>query len=297
MKEKRLKGEDGFHSYYQGVLGERAEELLKVLKIEQTLTPARLNRHCDLGSQRLVEKQGILSSVDGVFTLPEELDPKGCDSNGLRLFYFMDPASVLAARALPLAGAARVLDMCAAPGGKALLLSEALESTAELFCSDRSPMRRKRLIQVVRDYVPREVRERVFVKAWDGRRVGIQQREEYDAVLLDAPCSSEAHVLADMKALSEWSELRVKRLAKEQYALVTSALGALRTGGHLLYSTCALAPLENDGVIEHLLKKARHPVEVIESPLVMGERTKFGIQIWPDKSGHGPIFYCLLQKR
>ena len=296
MKLHRLRGAEGFHTYYQRELGERAQSIFASLLGSDELAPARLNLHSSLNAREGFSHLVGTGVVDNVFQLPEGADAKQCDEQGLRLFYFMDPASVVAARALPLAEARRVLDMCAAPGGKSLVLSESLSESAELVCNDRSPMRRKRLTQVIRDYLPRGLRERVFVKGMDGRRIGLDESGAFDAILLDAPCSSEAHVLHDEKALAQWSELRVKRLAKEQYALITSALNALQPGGHLLYSTCALAPLENDGVIAHLIKKARHPVEILQPPLIIGERTEYGIQIWPDKSSYGPIFYCLMRK-
>lgn len=218
------------------------------------------------------------------------------DDQGLVLGYVMDAASVLAAQSLPLESARRILDVCAAPGGKALVLAERMPEDAELVLNDRSNARRTRLATVVKDYLPSPVRDRIRITGQDGRKLGITQPAAYDAILLDAPCSSEAHVLRDDKALAEWSITRSKRLAQDQYALLTSALTALRPGGYLLYSTCALSPLENDGVVDRLLVKKRHPALVEQLRFEWGEATQYGWLVLPDLAGCGPLYFCLLNK-
>jgi 16S rRNA C967 or C1407 C5-methylase (RsmB/RsmF family) len=96
-------------------------------------------------------------------------------------------------------------------------------------------------------------------------------------------------------------------LAQRQYALLTSALICLKPGGRIVYSTCALSPLENDQVIEKLLKKKEGfriiPAEDWQS-LSQGspwqlpnlQMTKFGAMIYPDENGHGPIYLSVLEK-
>src|SRR5690606_34191383 len=120
----------------------------------------------------------------------------------------MDPASVMVARALEAQSGDRVLDMCAAPGGKSLILIEALKEDGQIFCNDLSPERRERLKKVIQQYVPRDVRNRVWVTGKDGVQFGLKEPESFDRVLLDAPCSGERHILENATAQAEWSPRR-----------------------------------------------------------------------------------------
>lgn len=228
--------------------------------------------------------------------------------------YFLDSASVLAALSLPLKGAENILDLCAAPGGKTLVLASRMDDEAKLSSNERSPERKHRLSTVVQTCLPAEISERITVSCSDGATWCKRQTECFDRILLDAPCSSERHVIADPKYLNTWSLSRIKTVTMEQWALLSSACRLLEVGGILLYSTCALCLQENDEMIEKLFKKfnkkdnvftlleASPRVEEIESccniVLPGVEKTKYGYQILPDKAGGaGPIYFSILQKQ
>lgn len=291
------RGADGFDAHYHRLFAERWPQLRAAL-----LDPS--------GQLKIVRENGFSHPEDraGFYAGLLPTGEPGChhfdrgrpvterDRDGLCMGYVMDLASVLAARVLPLAGAKNILDLCAAPGGKALALLERADPDAELVLNDRSPARRARLSQVLRDYVPKERLDRVRVTGHDGRRVGLRRAECFDAILLDAPCSSEGHVLADPAALTQWSPRRIQNLCRDQYALLTSALLALRPGGSLLYATCALTPEENDGVITRLLERGRHPGRVERVSLRRGEPTEHGVRFLPDAGGFGPLYFSLLRK-
>ena len=124
----------------------------------------------------------------------------------------------MVASLLPVSKGDRVLDMCAAPGGKTLSIALRLEGDGELISNDRSPDRRTRLKAVIEECLSEKEKSIIKVKGYDASSWCLYEREAYDAVLLDAPCSSERHVFLDPKHLSIWSPSRPKRLAKEQYA-------------------------------------------------------------------------------
>lgn len=222
--------------------------------------------------------------------------------------YFLDSASVRAAVSLPLENAMDILDLCAAPGGKTLVLASNMNSEANLLSNERSPERKNRLANTVRDCLSPEIQERVTVICKDGAQMCLKNEEKFDAILLDAPCSSERHVLADPKYLSEWSPSRIKTLSMAQWALLSSAWRMLRPEGYLLYSTCALSPDENDNVVAKLLKKfdnaklcepkiSLNYKNFTQSELPEYEKTEFGAHVLPDKAGGaGPLYFCLLQK-
>ena len=122
-------------------------------------------------------------------------------------------------------------------------------------------------------------------------------------ILIDAPCSGERHLLETPKELAEWTVSRMKKLAQRQYALLTAGLLALKPGGKLVYSTCSIASLENDGVIETLLKK-KEDFQILQEDLPQAilqqigrpEKTKHGFLFLPDQCGIGPIYFCVLRK-
>jgi 16S rRNA C967 or C1407 C5-methylase (RsmB/RsmF family) len=214
--------------------------------------------------------------------------------------YFLDGASLWAARALRPTPGSKVLDMCAAPGGKSLALAAALAGHGSLLCNELSEPRRARLRRVLDTALPPEWRRAVSVGGRDASRFGMREPASYDFVLLDAPCSSERHLLESARHMEEWTPGRSKNLSKRQVGLIASATDALAPGGTLVYSTCALNPQENDGVVRTLLKKRKEmraqPLDAHEAP-PGADRTEFGIHILPDRcEGMGPIYYARMEK-
>ncbi len=216
---------------------------------------------------------------------------------GLLKPYFLDEASVAAADALDVSPGNSVLDMCAAPGGKSLVLALRAGESGELVANERSSARRARLIRVLDQHLPAELRSRVTVTGHDARRWGLHEKSRYDRVLLDAPCSSEAHVVSSPTHLGNWSASRTRSLAVQAHAMLAAAVDAVKPGGLVLYSTCAVSPLENDGVIARLLKRRSSLVTVRTAGAAWGEATRYGWEIMPDRAeGRGPIYFALLSK-
>jgi len=272
---KKLCGKDGFESYYSQIFGERWESL----------------KESFAGENKSVE-----------YKIP-----------GAQKSYFLDSASIVAALALPLDGAEKILDLCAAPGGKTLVLASRMPKAAELFSNERSPERKHRLATVVSECLTESISKRITVSCSDGATWCRRQSECFDRILLDAPCSSERHVYLDSKYLDVWSVSRIKTVSMAQWALLSCAFRLLSPGGILVYSTCAMNQEENDLMIEKLWKKFNKTEPAFEilkpelyleevSPFVnfsipFMEKTKFGQQILPDKAdGAGPIYFSVIKK-
>ena len=150
----------------------------------------------------------------------------------------MDSASIFAARSLRLPSEGRILDACAAPGGKSLVLASLMGSRPvtgaglSLVANELSADRRRRLRDVLDRHLPRELRARVLLTGRDAAAMCRSYQDAFDAILLDAPCSSERHVLSqagarsggggrgDGAALVEWSPARIRGLAARQWALL-----------------------------------------------------------------------------
>ncbi|QNL97771.1 RsmB/NOP family class I SAM-dependent RNA methyltransferase [Treponema sp. Marseille-Q4132] len=225
--------------------------------------------------------------------------------------YFLDAASVLAAFSLPLSGAHTLLDLCAAPGGKTLVLASLMEEDAMLVANERSRERCRRLKRVLENCLCETVFARVKASLCDGAKMCLDENARFDRILLDAPCSSERHVFTDAKYLAEWTPSRIKTSAIAQWALLSSAYRMLNPEGYILYSTCALAPAENDGIVERLLKKfdtAKIALDAVprerqrllpfcDTLFPEAEKTKYGFHVLPDvQRGAGPIYFSLIRK-
>ena len=225
--------------------------------------------------------------------------------------YYLDAASIRAAVSLPVAGAKNLLDLCAAPGGKTLVISSLMEEDATLLSNERSRERLTRLIRVADQHMTESVRKRVSICGKDGATLCKNPANHFDRILLDAPCSSERHVLSSPQYLEQWSPARIKTLAMAQWALLSSAYRMLNPDGYLLYATCALSPEENDKVVSRL--QAKFPdVEFIQDlppvpeklsqfcqvPLPEPEKTERGFHVLPDTAGGtGPLYFSLIHKK
>ena len=226
---------------------------------------------------------------------------------GLESPYYLDYASVLAARSLKLFSHTlpeqqpepfTVLDACAAPGGKSLVIASILPAGAQLLSNELSAERRRRLSDVLDKHLNVEKRKQIKVCGFDAAAAGKRKSEHgrFKAIFLDAPCSSEAHVLKDKRALAAWTPARPKFLAQRQWALLSSAFLLLSDGGSLVYSTCAITNIENDGVVQRLLKKYKGCVELDPPDFQEGEKTKFGKIILPDTTNIGPLYVARFVK-
>jgi len=268
------RGVEAFHAYYRGIFGPRWEALAAALVSPADSLPFRAG--------------------------------EGCEP------YFMDSASILAASSLELAPGGRVLDACAAPGGKTLVLASRLGPGSGLVANELSADRRRRLAAVLDRHLPPEARRRVEVLGRDAAAMCRSFEAAFDAVLLDAPCSSERHVLgqalahqrahegAREAALEAWSPARVRSLALRQWSLLSSALIMLKAGGSLVYSTCALSPEENDRVVARAVARYGKALS-FDWPDYRGpgeaEKTEYGLMILPDRTGGaGPIYLCRVRK-
>lgn len=216
---------------------------------------------------------------------------------GLISPYFMDMTSIETATLLPLDENPVVLDMCAAPGGKTIVLLLRMKGCGSLVSNDRSMDRRERMRRAVEASIPSQWRENHRITGHDASRWGLYEKEIYTSILLDAPCSSERHVLQSPEHLKEWSPSRPKRLQALQYSMLSSAMLALKKGGYLLYSTCSINQGEDEEIIKRFMRKHPGEAEELEINLEYGEKREFGMIVLPDNSnGRGPMYAALLRK-
>jgi 16S rRNA (cytosine967-C5)-methyltransferase len=146
-------------------------------------------------------------------------------------------------------GALRVLDTCAAPGGKTAILAERLPE-AEITAVDVS---RKRL-DIMRKRMPGSIAERVRFEVADAVR--LQLKPEWDLILCDVPCSGTGTMARNPEIRLRVTEADLGRQQARQVAILRAGLAGLAPGGRLVYSTCSLELEENEQVVEEVLREA-----------------------------------------
>jgi 16S rRNA (cytosine1407-C5)-methyltransferase len=145
-----------------------------------------------------------------------------------------------------------ILDMCAAPGGKTSHIAQKAQNQALITANDNS---RPRLMKLQRNLERLGVNN-VTYTLHDASRLSHHLEEgSFDKILLDAPCSGEGMMqLNRQKDFDSWSVAHIKRLQQLQKRLIVQAWKLLKPGGRLVYSTCTMAPEENEAVIDYLLR-------------------------------------------
>jgi 16S rRNA (cytosine1407-C5)-methyltransferase len=185
--------------------------------------------------------------------------------------YLQNRSSLLPVLALDPRPGDRVLDLCAAPGGKASHLAAHTGEPSGVTAVEVVRDRAYRLREVLRRLGAEEVK----VVRKDGRL--FRDARGYDRILVDAPCSSEGRLRGpDDPALTYWSERKIAEMAHKQKGLLARAVRLLRPGGLLVYSTCTYAPEENELILGRLLRRFSEmevdpialPPEVPELPVV-----------------------------
>lgn len=160
----------------------------------------------------------------------------------------------------------RVLDLAAAPGGKTAQMAMLMRNRGHILANDSHPLRLERL----RYNLARQGVTIAEATLSDGRALGKRHPESFDCVLLDAPCSGEGLFRAsDPATWRHWSFHQVERLASLQRKLFASAWQALKLGGVLVYSTCTLAPEENECVVDWALAEYGDGIQTLPSPLAL----------------------------
>ena len=168
-------------------------------------------------------------------------------------FYIQEAASMLPAELFDVAANQRplVLDMAASPGGKTIHLADRINDRGLIIANDSSRSRITALQIVLEKWgVINQA-----VTCMPGEFFGELFPELFDLVLLDAPCSMEGLRATSSHTMRTISDKERQRLAQRQQKLLESALNAAKAGGQIVYSTCTLAPEEDESVLATLLKK------------------------------------------
>lgn len=189
-------------------------------------------------------------------------------------YYIQEPSAMSPAAYLEAKPGEKILDLCAAPGGKTTQIAGYMQGKGLLVCNEIHPQRAK----ILSENVERMGIPNALVTNEAPAKLASLFDGFFDRILVDAPCSGEGMFRKNEEACKEWSPDNVVLCANRQDEILDAADSMLRAGGRLVYSTCTFAPMENEGTIARFLE--RHPdYEILEVPLFEG-------------MAHGKVEWC-----
>lgn len=202
------------------------------------------------------------------------------------LLYVQQASTGVAAPALGARPGERVLDLCAAPGGKTTHTADLMEDSGCLVAADVSEGRIRGLL----GNVYRLGHTNVMVVAGDGRE--LPEEASFDRVLVDAPCTGEGTLRRRGGELADQSPSFLGYVTRAQEALLRKAIRVTRPGGVVLYVTCTFAPEENEAVVDAVLREGGVRLEPLDLPVphAAGLTSFQGRSFHPDLEGAARVY-------
>ena len=295
-----------FLSRMQNMLGDEYESFLKSYEAPRTyglrVNTAKIS--CDEFERIVPFPVTPIPWISNGYFYPEDVRPSFCPLYQAGLFYLQEPSAMTPASCLPVTPGENVLDLCAAPGGKATALGAMLNGSGLLVANDISASRARALLRNIELFGITNA----FVTNETPAHLGKHFPEFFHKILLDAPCSGEGMFRKDRKMVKAWEEHGPEFFVKIQRSIITQAAQMLKPGGMLLYSTCTFSPEENEQTIEFLLQE--YPQfkicdikgyegfsdGILKASLSGNEQLKKTIRIFPHKMEGEGHFIALLKK-
>lgn len=198
-------------------------------------------------------------------------------------FYVQEPSACSAVTVLDVQKGDRVLDLCAAPGGKSTQIAAKLDGTGLLWSNEIVKSR----AAVLLSNIERMGIRNAVVSCCRPDVLCENLREYFDKVLVDAPCSGEGMFRKEPAAADEWSPEHSLSCGERQLAVLDSAAMALKPGGVMVYSTCTFSACENEMVVERFIKE-HEEFEFVDCGVEFGRRALGkAVRILPEDGGEG----------
>jgi len=241
--------DDFFMSMYKPI---RSSIRVNTLKADLEDVVARLREDFHLESVPWCE-EGFFINTESFGSIPE---------HRLGVIFTQESASMIPPVLMELSPKMNVLDIAAAPGAKTTQIAQYMCNDGCIIAND---VKMKRLNILISNLQRCGVLI-AHVTMKDGRFFG-KFEERFDAVLVDVPCSNVGMIRKNFKYLKYWRASEIKRLSKLQKGLILAGYKALKGGGVLIYSTCTLDPVENEAVVDFLIRETEAEIEDIKLPV------------------------------
>jgi len=261
---KKLNQNTALHDYLDILLGADKETFLQASAEPRAIRINTLKMEADDFKKRLT-KQGVEYRVLSFNTIGLEIVKDHIPLSHtidffLGYFHYQGIASQIPALVLDVQPGQRVLDIAAAPGSKSTQLAAMMHNKGILILNDLSHQRLQALnVNAQRAGIINQV-----ILNLAGERISKIYPSWFDKVLVDAPCSALGTLAGSPEVASWWSMEKLNKLCISQKQLLISAYKALKVGGELVYSTCSIAPEENEMLIDWILD--HYPLQVIDIP-------------------------------
>lgn len=212
------------------------------------------------------------------------------------LFYLQEPSAMTPASLLPVLPGDRVLDLCAAPGGKSTALGAKLKGKGVLVSNDLSSSRAKSLLKNLELWGI----ENICVTCEAPEKLADAWGPWFHKIIVDAPCSGEGMFRRDGDMIKSYGERGPEHYAGLQKELMEQAVRLLVPGGFLLYSTCTFSPCENEGVLTDILNRCES-MELVKLEPFEGAVNGMGLdgclRLYPHRLKGEGHFIALLRKK
>lgn len=276
-----------FFERMKSLLGDEFNDFLKFYNSEKFFRGLRVNTlKCSADKLQMLLDFELVKTpfCNEGFYIPEEIISIGNSPlHHAGAFYIQEPSATSAVEMLKVEPGDKILDLCAAPGGKSTQIASQLNSKGLLWSNEVVKSRAKILLSnIERMGVKNAVVSNCHPDLLCGKLSGY-----FDKILVDAPCSGEGMFRKNSQAQNEWSIEHIKSCATRQLQILNSAKKALRGGGVIVYSTCTFSKEENEGVITEFLKE--NPEFSIEDSGVSFGRPslQYARRIFPMDGGEG----------
>ncbi len=292
-----------FLSRMEEMLGEEFQEFLSGYQMPSSLS-LRVNLLKGT-EEELQRKAGFLREpipwAAGGFYCKEEEKPGKHPFHEAGAYYIQEASAMAPAAYLGAEPGDRILDLCAAPGGKSTQIGADLRGEGLLICNEIHPQRAK----ILAENIERMGIRNAMVVSHKPDFLAQRFPSYFDKILVDAPCSGEGMFRKKEESVKEWSLENVKMCSQRQSDILESAAVMLRPGGKMVYSTCTFAPEEDEGTVCRFLEghPEFHLEEIKKFPGMSQGRAYFGetdhrevektIRLWPHKlKGEGHFVAC-----
>ena len=283
---QKLELKEGFKERMKAILGKDYEkfmdslegEPLRSLRVnELKISPAELRKRLEGRGWKISQP---FPSHPEIMTVDSPLEPGEMGrtlEHLLGYYYVQEISSMLPVIALSPKPGEAVLDLCASPGSKTTQIAAKMENSGTLAANEVDLGRMK----ILSSNLERCGVSNAIVTRKDGSAVCSAFRERgilFDKILVDAPCSGEGTLRNNPKTARMWNLNGIKRMSSVQRRLLSSAIGALKPGGEIVYSTCTYAPEEDEEVVNFILENFKG--EIRAEKISLPVKSRAGISSW-----------------